>query len=184
MKSMTEVKKGFRIGVGVALAAVAMSAVQANAGVVAGGTVPVINTVRAIANTSLDLSSDGADANLFAFYIDNNTPGGFILDVITTYGGMVPPGGVLADGIAFTDLDVIDNPVVVGALGAGCAAWADLTTATPGAPGGMTAAYTSTDQTTATTDYALVVTGDWTADATLLAGFYSETFMVSLVAVF
>lgn len=188
MNSMTEVKKVFRIGVGVALAAVAMSAVQANAGVVAGGVVPVINQVRAIGNTSIDLSADGVDVNLVGFTVDNNTPGGFILDVVMTEGGFVPIGGTVATGIALTVVDVIENTVLntatSGALGTGAAAWADLTQAAPAAAATMTAPYTSGAQSTATVDYSLTVTGSWTADPDLLAGFYGETFIVNLTAVF
>jgi hypothetical protein len=188
MKSMNRNVIGFSKGIAALLFAAAVSAVPTHAGVVAGGTVPVINTVRAIGNSSIDLSADGADANLVAFWVDNNTPGGFVLDVIMAEGGFSPVGGVVAAGVAFTTVDVVENTVsntaTGGALGTGAAAWADLTQAAPAAAATMTAPYTSGAQTTATVDYGLTITADWTAVTTLLAGYYSETFTISLVAVF
>jgi hypothetical protein len=192
MKSMNRNVRGFSKGIAALLFAAAVSAVPTHAGVVAGGTVPVINTVRAIGNTSIDLSADGADANLVAFWVDNNTPGGFVLDVIMTKGGFAAVGAADAltasGGVPFTAVDVVENTVsntaTGGALGATAAAWADLAQATPAAAATMTAPYTSGPQTSATVDYGLMITGDWTADTDLLAGYYTETFTISLVAVF
>jgi len=189
MKSMNR-NKGIGKGIAALLFAAAVSAVPTHAGVVAGGTVPVINTVRAIGNSSIDLSADGAGSNLVAFWVDNNTPGGFVLDVVMANGGFAPIGGLVAAGQAFDVVDVVENTVsntaTGGTLGTGVTAWADLTQAAPAAAATMTAPYTSAAQTTATVDYGLLITADWTVASpqTLLAGYYSETFTISLVAVF
>jgi hypothetical protein len=179
MNSMTIVKKVISRGAAALAVAAACFAVPANAGIATGGTVPVINNVRAIGNTSLDLASDADTSTLVEFWIDNNTPGGFILDVIPTNGGFID--AAVTDTVAFT---VIHVDSVGGTWGTGVAAWAQLEQATVTAATGMDTPYTSGAQTTATTNAEFAVRASWVADATMLAGYYGETITVSLTAVF
>lgn len=179
MNSMTIVKKVISRGAAALAVAAACFAVPANAGIATGGTVPVINNVRAIGNTSLDLSSDADTVTLVEFWIDNNTPGGFTLDVVPTNGGFID--AAVTDTVVFT---VIHVDSIGGSWGTGTAAFPQMAQAVITGGSGMDTPYSSGAQTTATTDAEFAVRASWVADATMLAGYYGETITVSLTAVF
>ena len=184
MKSMTIVKRVFSRGLAALALAAAVSAVPAKAGVVAGGTVPVINTIRAIGNTSLDLSAAGTAVPLVTFYMDNNTAGGFTISVTSTNGGFAPPGGLVAAGIAFSVFGIAAPATTSGTLGASVAQWGGTETQAAPAIGTVTSVGTQGVQTTATVDYRRAITASWAAPTTLLAGYYSENFVINLAAIF
>lgn len=184
MNSMTEVKKGLGRSIAAVALAAAAFAVPAKAGVIAGGTVPVINTVRAIGNTSLDLSAAGALVPIVTFYVDNNTAGGFTISVTSVNGGFAPPGGVIAAGIAFTAVEIAAPATPSGTLGASVAQWDGTEAQAAPGLGATTTVGTQGVQTTATVDYKRAITASWAAPTTLLAGYYSESFTVNLAAIF
>jgi hypothetical protein len=161
------------------LAAV-MSVVPAHAGIVAGGSVPVINQWRGIGVTGLDVASKGDTVTLANIWIDNNTANGFDLTITCTNGGFGLPGdtAVVPFTALWADSTASTQP---GTLGTGAAtSFATDLNITPGA--NATATYSSGAQTTATDGYQLDLFGSWAASTTLLAGYYTESFTISMKA--
>jgi hypothetical protein len=193
MISMNLVKKSWKRGLaGVMLAAI-VSAVPSHAAVVAGGTVPLENYFVAYGNTGVDVASANATLAtgvLATIYINNNAPNSFSLIVTQQNGGFLRLGllhglpTINTTGNPFTATDIVHTatpslaPEVKGFTAANLAA----TALTAGA-GGANAVYSPGAATTASVEYGVDIRATWIAATTLLAGFYQESFTVSLVAV-
>ena len=187
MNSMNVVKKSWKRGVaGIMLAAV-VSAVPANAAFIAGGSVPVINTLTGTANTGLDISSAGTALTLATVYVNNNTAGGWQLT------GSITNGGFLRQNVAIGSAgagnfeafsaapDMTAGANLVGVLGGSMAP--QVTTAfAASTAGALLTGPAALAQTTATVDYEILIRGTWGGSSTLLAGFYQEKIVLSLVA--
>lgn len=188
MNSMNVVKKVWMKGLAAAAIAAAF-AMPANASVVCGGSVPVINTVYSMPFTDLPVTDDntGAFVNLAHMIINNNTAGGFTFTVTSSYGGFNKVGIVVAAalpaGNPFTAEQVVlslSQPAT-SAIGTG-ATVASTFAITPGLAA-VSATWTSGAQTTATIDYAVDVQAKWAAATTMLAGYYVEKLTANLTAV-
>jgi hypothetical protein len=183
MKSMDLIKSGWKKGLAAALVAASFSAVPSYAGIVAGGSVPVINQWRGMGVTGLDVSSAATAQVIASIWIDNNTAGGFDLTITATNGGFAKPGSTditTGNGVPFTALKGDEAATLpADAVLSGAAIAAQLTFSTFV---GETVTYTAGTQTAATVDYQIDISGTWAADATLLAGYYTETFTVTMVA--
>jgi hypothetical protein len=184
---MNVVKNNWKRGVAGMMLAAIVSAVPANAAFIAGGSVPVINTLTGTANTGLDISSAGTALTLATVYVNNNTAGGWQLTGSITNGGFlrqnVAIGSAAAGNFnAFSAApDMTAGTNLVGVLGTGMAAQA--TTAFSGTAAASTlTGPAATAQSTATVDYEILIRGTWAATSTLLAGFYQEKIVLSLVA--
>lgn len=192
---MTEVKKGMG-GIFAAMAlAAAVFAVPAKAAILAGGTVPLENYFVAQGVEGLDIKggSGGAAAVIGHLWIWNNAPNSFTLTVTGRNGGFLQQGlaavlpaagAALTQGNPFSAVCSLDD----GATNATDEAWGP-TAATVASSAFSAAApahnvvYSPGVQLSATVDFAFDIKGTWIAAPTLLAGYYSETFTISLVAV-
>lgn len=195
MKSMTEVKKGIGWGLAAVVIAAALSAVPAKAAVLAGGTVPLENYFVAQGVEGLDIAggSGGAAAVIGHIWIWNNSPGSFTLTVTGRNGGFLQQGLAAILPAAGTAVSQGNPFSAVCTLDDGATATADQVwgpTAAVAASSNFSAVapahnvvYTPGVQLVATVDYPFDIMGTWVADATMLAGYYSETFTISLVAV-
>ena len=196
MKSITRIQTGFKKGLAAVLLAAALSAVPAKAGMVAGGVVPLENYFEAQGLDGLDVTAAGAGKIIGHIWIWNNAPNSFVLTVKERNGGFlraglaaaVPAAGVAATsagtGNPFTAACTIDD----GAVSPGDKVWGPIaavaaSTAFGAFVVGSTGTITGGAAAVATIDYPLDIKGTWSADATMLAGYYTEVFTVSLVAV-
>ncbi|GEM_PF-5338093 len=194
MKSMIRVQTGFKKGLAAVLLAAAMSAVPAKAGVVAGGTVPLENYFEAQGVDGLDIQSVGTAVNIANIWINNNAPGSFTLTVTERNGGFLRVGNAAAlPVIGAAGTPGTGNPFsaacnethVAGGTWGPTAVWANhaFSTFTLGSAPGDHDVLTPGAQDIATVDYKIQIDGTWIATTTMLAGYYTEVFTVSLVAV-
>jgi hypothetical protein len=194
MKSMDLIKSGWKKGLAVALVAASFSAVPAKAAVVAGGVVPLENWFLAQGIDGLDITAAGAAVTVASLWINNNAPNSFTLTVTERNGGFLraglaaalPVAGVAATsagtGNPFTAAcNLKDGAAQLGATWGPIAAVASTAFAAPAA--GANAVYSPGAAAVATVNYRLDIDATWAADATMLAGYYTEVFTVSLVAV-
>ncbi len=190
MISMNIVNKNLKKGLAAAMLAAMVSAVPAKADVVAGGAVPLINSFVAVPNQGIDIQGTkvlGSAGHLASIIISNNAPNSFSLVVTLTNGGFLQQGLAAGAGAAgtynaFTGAQLYTNgrtPLADAVQGfvnvAAAVAFTGFVATSTGtfAPGAQTAA---------TSDYTVDVEAGWSATTTLLAGFYSEKLVVSLVA--
>jgi hypothetical protein len=188
MYSINEVKRGWKKGLAAILIAAASSAVPANADMVAGGSVPIVNYAECIPNTAIAVGDAAAAFTTVArVIVSNNTPGGFTLGFTMVYGGFNRVGVVVAPPVAPAGNPFLTAQVIAGAvqpansLLSGIAfvtlAW------TPGAAAATTTDYAAGAQTVATLNYAVDLQATWAAGPTMLAGYYEEHFIVRMVAI-
>jgi hypothetical protein len=147
-----------------------------------GGHISIINSVQPINNLTLDLTSDATDFTVANFVVNNNTPGGFEIDVDLANGGRFSRDAGVS-GVDWTAWDLVVDGANTGTLGTGAVAPAEdwALTLDPG-NGPVTENYASGAQTTATTNYNIAMTASWTG-ANPVAGIYTETVTVVLTAV-
>jgi len=156
---------------------------------IAGGNVSVINNVQVLGSLSLDMGTTASFQDILQIVINNNTPGGFVLDFVAAYGGEFARAGVDQTGVNFSALRLTDGPT--GTLGAGATAinngvaqsyTLDLVTGAGGQTIAATMDWTSGPQTTATDQYVCELEASWTG-VSPLAGLYTESFTITLTAV-
>jgi hypothetical protein len=180
-----------KIMAGVMLAAVA-SVVPANA-ITVGGAIPVINDFYSFGNTGLDVDAANTVAakSLMSIFVNNNTAGGFVLTATSTSGGFNKPGvavpalnAAAGTHTPYTELTMIAGTLVAGAgTGGTWAAPTGLTTMIVAAPvAGSSLVWTSGTQATATSNYEVLVQAKWAANAGMLAGIYTDSWTISLIA--
>lgn len=195
MNSMTEVKKGIGRGLAAAALVAAVIAVPSKAAILAGGAVPLENYFVAQGIDGLDVAggSGGAAAVIGHIWIWNNSPGSFTLTVTGRNGGflqqglaavMPAAGAALTQGNPFSAVCSLDD----GDVNATDEVWGPTaataaSTAFAAAAPGHDVTYSPGVQLVATVDFAFDIMGTWVAEPTMLAGYYSETFTISLVAV-
>jgi hypothetical protein len=170
----------------------AFGAMPANAGLVAGGSVPLENYYMAVGNSGVDVTSANAalaTGVLGTIYINNNAANSFTLNVTQTYGGFLRTGlaaglPVIATGTGnpFTATDIIHSATPDAGEVKGFTAGHLAATALVGAAGG-TIAYSPGAATVASVNYSVDIRATWIAAPALLAGFYAEKFTISLIAV-
>jgi hypothetical protein len=193
MKSINNVRKSIVRGLVSLLIASTFVAVPTQAAVVAGGTVPLENYFIPFPNQSLaitDLTALGLNGRLATLYINNNALNGFILTTTLTNGGflrhgLAPVAFAAGNGNAFTGCQYFgDGRNPLATVSKGFAVPASGALAFAGFVATSVGTYTVTGpQTQATVDFSIDIEASWAAKATLLAGFYSEKLVVSLVAV-
>lgn len=195
MKSMNEVKIGWKKGLAAVLLAAAVSAVPAKAAMIAGGSVPLENWFQAQGVDGLDITAAGAAKTIGSMWINNNAPNSFTLTVTERNGGFlraglaaaVPTAGVAAGAAGTGNPFTAACNLVDGAAQAGDAVWGPTAVFAPVAFGafvnGSTGVMTPGAASVATVNYRVDIDGTWAADATMLAGYYTEVFTISLVAV-
>jgi hypothetical protein len=192
MKSMTEVKKGIGRGLIAMAMAAAVFAVPSKAAVVAGGAVPLENYFQTTGNDGIDVKAVNAAATtniLGTVVIQNNAPNSFIFTVTQRNGGFLRLGlaaalPVIATGTGnpFTASQFIHSATPMASEVENLTTDATVAvTIVAGAAGAGT--LTGGAQTTALVDYKLDIGATWIAAPTLLAGYYSEVFTITLVAV-
>jgi len=155
---------------------------------IAGGNVSVINNVQVLGSLSLDMGTTASFQDILQIVINNNTPGGFVLDFVAAYGGEFARAGVDQTGVNFSALRLTDGPT--GTLGAGATAiasgFAQLYTGDLITVAGATVAGTmnrsSGAQTPATDQYTCELAASWIG-VSPLAGLYTESFTITLTAV-
>jgi len=165
--------------VSLSVAAVAVFATSSFSGqVLTGGNIPLINTITGIGVLTLDLSSNGADVNVATFVVNCNAPN-------YTVSWVLDNGGYFVSGtrsIAMSDMRLAVSASNVGTLGTGGVAPA-ATITTSGAAGTATAATTwVVAETTATENYMIGMSADWTSASTALAGLYTEQIIFTITA--
>ncbi len=192
MNSMNEVKKSWRKSLAAVLLVATVSAVPVKAAITAGGAVPLENYFQATGNDGVDVKSANAAFTtniLGTVVIQNNAPNSFIFTVTQRNGGFLRLGlaaalPVIATGTGnpFTGSQFIHSATPMGTEVENLTTDATVAVAiTAGAAGAGT--LTGGAQTTALVDYKIDIGGTWIAAPTLLAGYYSETFTITLVAV-
>ncbi|HKP98463.1 MAG TPA: hypothetical protein VJ385_22220 [Fibrobacteria bacterium] len=185
----------WRKGFAAVLLAAAVSAVPAKAAMIAGGSVPLENWFQAQGVEGLNISAAGAAKKLGSIWLNNNAPNSFILTVTERNGGFLRAGlaaAVPAAGVAATSAGT-GNPftavcnIVDGAAQAAGAVWGPIAVFAPAAfaafVAGSAGTMTPGAAAVATVNYRVDIDGTWAADATMLAGYYTEVFTISLVAV-
>lgn len=193
MRSLTQNKKGMVGGLAAILLSGSLFIGQSNAAsVIAGGEVPLINTLIASGVSGIDPVAAGTDVVLADFWISSNAPGAtqWSLAVTLTNGGTFVPllgaaAGAGASGTQMASAEVtVGTSGTLGTLGATLVAPADQAfTIVPATYLAITATSAPTlTPTGATTNYHMVATGTWLANATLLAGYYAETITATLTA--
>jgi hypothetical protein len=192
MNSMTVVKKGMSKGLAALLLAAAVTVVPTEAAIIAGGSVPLENYFTAVGNEGIDVRAVNVamTTNVLGYIIiNNNAPNSFVLTVTQRNGGFLRLGlaaalPVIATGTGnpFTASQFIHAQTPLGTEAE--ALTLDATVALP-ITAGVAGAGTLTGgaQPSALVDYMVEINGTWIAAPTLLAGYYTEVFTVSLVAV-
>jgi hypothetical protein len=194
MESINNVRKSIVRGLVSLLIASTFVAVPTQAAVVAGGTVPLENYFIPFPNQSIqvmDVTVVSAAGRLASLYINNNALNGFILTTTLTNGGflrhgLAPAAFTAGNGNAFTSvLYYGDGRTALATASKGFLVPAAANTGVwTGFAATNTGTYTVTGpQTQATVDFTIDIEAAWSAKTTLLAGFYSEKLVVSLVAV-
>jgi hypothetical protein len=192
MNSTTNVKKGIGWGLAALAMAVGMLAAPAKAAVVAGGSVPLENYFQSVGNDGINVKAVNAaftTSVLGYIVIQNNAPNSFVLTITQRNGGFLRLGlaaalPVLATGTGnpFTASQFIHAQTPLGTEAEALTLDATAAVTFVAGPAG-TATLTGGAQPTALVDYMIELDATWIAGPTLLAGYYSETFTVSLVAV-
>lgn len=189
MRSLTQQKKGMVGGLAAIVLSGSLFLGQSNAAtVIAGGTVPLVNTLIATSVTSLDPTADGVAVVVASFYITNNAPNAFSLVIDLAGGGGFYPldGAITDDGIDWTATTLIASADQPGDshLGATAAlpATATIAALTPGVALATAVDWDATAQTDGTLNYKVDLTASWTGVSTLLAGMYTETITATLTA--
>lgn len=191
MNSMTEVKKGIGRGLAAMALAAAVFAVPSKAAVLCGGAVPLENYFQAWGNDVGDIRVANAamTTNVLGYVIlNNNAPNSFVLTITARNGGFLKAGDAAAlptidvDGNPFTGAQFIAAQTPLGTEAEALTTDATVAQAFAAGPAG-TATLTGGAQTSALVDYMIEINATWIASPALLAGYYSETFTISLVAV-
>ncbi len=162
-----------------AAAAVAFVATSSFSGqVLTGGNIPLINNIVGIGVITLDLSSTGSDVNVATFIVNNNAPN-YSVSWTLENGGYFMSG---TRSIAMSDIKVAVSASNIGTLGTGGVAPAATITSS-GAAGTPTGAATwAVTQTTATENYMVAMSSDWTSASSSLAGLYTEQIVFTITA--
>jgi hypothetical protein len=191
MNSMTGRKSGIGKGLAALALVAAVCAVPSKAAVLTGGAVPLENYFQAWGNDVGDIRVANAamTTNVLGYIIlNNNAPNSFVLTVTQRNGGFLKAGSAAAlpvlgtTGNPFTGSQLIHAQTPLGTEAE--ALTTDATAAIAFVAGvAGTAVLTGGAQTTALVDYMIEIDATWAAATALLAGYYSETFTISMVAV-
>jgi hypothetical protein len=158
--------------ISLSVATVAILATSSFSGqVLTGGNIALINNITGLGVLTLDLGSSGADVSIATFIVNNNSAD-YDVDWTLTNGGQFESAG--GGIILMSDISIIVSPSNSGTLGTGGVA--------PNTHVVAGAATWGVTQTTATENYMIEMTADWTNASTMLAGLYTEQIVFTITA--